>query len=79
VDRTNPNPEHVADLTRLAELLRSERKLLLTRDEAAKALSMSVRSFRRHVQPHVKMIRRGNMFLVTTGEIENWVRRSTGR
>jgi hypothetical protein len=48
-------------------------RLALTRAEAAKSLAMSLDSFERHVQPEVRLIRRGRMRLVPVGELERWV------
>jgi hypothetical protein len=48
-------------------------RVALTREEAALALGMgSVDSFERHVQPHVRMIRRGRLRLVPVRELERW-------
>jgi hypothetical protein len=44
----------------------------LTREEAAAALAMSVDSFERHVQPSIRMIRRGRMRLVPVSELQRW-------
>jgi hypothetical protein len=48
-------------------------RIALTRGEAALSLGMgSVDSFERHVQPHVRMIRRGRLRLVPVRELERW-------
>jgi hypothetical protein len=44
----------------------------LTRDEAAAAIGMSLDSFERHVQPDVRMVRRGKLRLVPLHELERW-------
>lgn len=49
-------------------------RYLLTREEAAGSLGMSVTSFKRHVQPHVKIVRLGQMVLVAPAELERWAR-----
>jgi hypothetical protein len=49
-------------------------RLLLTRKEAATSLGMSVDSFERRVQPHVKLVRKGTLVLVSIRELERWVR-----
>jgi excisionase family DNA binding protein len=48
----------------------------LTRPEAAAALGISVDSFERHVQPELRVIRRGRMRLVPLAELERWAERS---
>lgn len=48
-------------------------RLSLTKPEAAAALGMSVDSFERYVQPHVKMVRRGKMRVVSVRELERWL------
>jgi hypothetical protein len=45
------------------ERMRSVQRVALTRAEAAEALGISVDSFERHVQPEVRLIRRGRMRL----------------
>ena len=45
-----------------------------TRSEAAASLGMSVDSFERYVQPHVRLIRRNRLVLVPATEVERWVR-----
>ncbi|MGI8921112.1 MAG: hypothetical protein ACR2HD_05500 [Solirubrobacteraceae bacterium] len=47
-------------------------RVALTRVEAAAALAMSIDSFERHVQPDVRMIRRGKLRLVPVAELERW-------
>ena len=47
-------------------------RVALTRSEAAAALGISVDSFERHVQPEVRLIRRGRMRLIPTSELERW-------
>jgi hypothetical protein len=49
-------------------------RLALTRAEAADCLGMSVDSFERHVQPEVRLIRRGRMRLVPVRELERWAK-----
>lgn len=45
----------------------------LTRKEAAKCLSMSLDSFERHVQPDVRLVRRGSLRLVPVNELDRWL------
>jgi|tagenome__1003787_1003787.scaffolds.fasta_scaffold20979779_2 hypothetical protein len=47
-------------------------RVALTREEAAAALGMGLTSFETHVQPHVRMIRRGKLRLVPLSELERW-------
>ena len=47
-------------------------RVTLTKPEAAAALGISVDSFERHVQPELRIIRRGRMRLVPLEELERW-------
>jgi hypothetical protein len=49
-------------------------RLALTKQEAAAALGMSVDSFERHVQPELRVVRRGRLRLFALFEIERWLR-----
>jgi hypothetical protein len=44
----------------------------LSREEAAASLGISIDSFERHVQPDVRLIRRGRLRLVPVCELERW-------
>jgi len=46
--------------------------ILVSRREAAERLGMSLASFERHVQPEVKLVRRGRMRLVRVTTLERW-------
>ena len=46
--------------------------IALSREEAAASMSMSLDSWERHVQPHVRMIRLGRMRLVAVAELARW-------
>jgi hypothetical protein len=48
-------------------------RLALTRAEAAAALGMSINSFERHVQPELRLIRRGKLRLFPIRELERWL------
>ena len=48
-------------------------RLALTRAEAAAALGMSLNSFERHVQPELRVIRRGQLRLFPIRELERWL------
>lgn len=47
-------------------------RVALTREEAAAALGMSLDSFERHVQPELRLIRRGKLRLVPVSELQRW-------
>jgi len=47
-------------------------RVALTRGEAAASLGIGLDSFERHVQPEVRMIRRGKLRLVPIVELERW-------
>jgi hypothetical protein len=51
-------------------------RVALTKVEAAAALGISVDSFERHVQPELRVIRRGRMRLVPVSELERWARQN---
>lgn len=48
-------------------------RLGLTVEEAAKAVGMSESSFKRHVQPELRVVRRGSLRIVPVPEIERWL------
>jgi hypothetical protein len=48
-------------------------RLAMTRAEAAHALGVSINSFERHVQPELKIVRRGKLRLIPVREIERWL------
>lgn len=47
--------------------------LLITREEAAASLGMSLRSFQRHCQPEIRIVRAGALRLVPVAELVRWV------
>jgi hypothetical protein len=47
-------------------------RVALTKPEAAAALGISVDSFERHVQPELRVIRKGRMRLIPLRELERW-------
>jgi hypothetical protein len=47
-------------------------RVALSRQEAALSLGMSLDSFERHVQPELRLIRRGKLRLVPLAELERW-------
>lgn len=48
-------------------------RLGLTVEEAAKAVGMSESSFKRHVQPELRIVRRGSLRIIPVPEIERWL------
>jgi hypothetical protein len=64
---------------RIGGLPRGVPRLALTRLEAAISLGISVDSFERYVQPHLKLIRRGKLRLVPIAELQRWVDESATR
>lgn len=48
----------------------------VTREDAARALGMSVDSFERYAQPDLKIIRRGRLRLVPVSELQKWAERN---
>jgi hypothetical protein len=54
-------------------------RLLLTRQEAAAALGMSLRHFQRHVQPFVRCVYSGQLRLYRPRDLERWVQNETCR
>lgn len=51
-------------------------RVVLTRQEAAASLGISLDSFERHVQPDLKVIRRGGLRLVAVLELERWAEKA---
>ena len=49
-------------------------RVALTREEAARALGVSLDTFERYVQPYVRIIRLGRLRLVAVAELENWAK-----
>jgi len=47
-------------------------RIALNRAEAATALGISLDSFERHVQPGLRLIRRGRLRLVPVSGLERW-------
>ena len=56
----------------MSEALAPVPRVALTRSEAASALGISVDSFERHIQPDLRLIRRGRMILVAVSELDRW-------
>jgi|tagenome__1003787_1003787.scaffolds.fasta_scaffold20595003_1 excisionase family DNA binding protein len=49
-------------------------RLLVSRREAANALSVSLRHFEEKIQPRIKTVRSGRRVLVPMAEVERWIR-----
>jgi hypothetical protein len=47
--------------------------ILVKRRDAAAMLSMSIDSFERHIEPSIKLVRAGSMFMVPVTELERHV------
>ena len=54
-------------------------RLALTRAEAAASLGVSLDSFERHVQPELRVIRRGRLRLIPVAELERWLDSNASR
>lgn len=52
-------------------------RLLLTREQAAAALGISLDTFKRHVEPHLAFVVIGRRKQVPMAEIERWVELNT--
>jgi hypothetical protein len=51
--------------------------LLLTRQQAAATLAMSLSHFERHVQPHLPVVRSGQLLLYRPVDLQRWADRHT--
>jgi hypothetical protein len=47
-------------------------RILLTRQEAAEALGMSISHFQRHVQPHLRCVYSGQLRLYRPRDLQRW-------
>ena len=54
-------------------------RLALSKPDAAAALDISVSSFERHVQPELRVVRRGKLRLFPVAELERWLRENSER
>ena len=54
-------------------------RMLLTRQEAAATLGMSLRHFQRHVQPYVRCVYSGQLRLYRPRDLEKWAEDEAGR
>ena len=53
--------------------------IALSKTEAAAALGVSVDSFERHIQPDLKVIRRGRLRLFAVSELQRWAAEAGAR
>lgn len=67
-------PDQIEQVKRLAVP-----RVSVTKAEAAEALGMSVNSFERHVQPELRVVRRGSMRLFPVRDLERWVEENARR
>lgn len=51
-------------------------RLGLTVGEGAQAVGMSESSFKRHVLPELRVVRRGSLRIIPLSEIERWLERN---
>lgn len=54
-------------------------RLALTRSEAAASIGVSLDSFERHVQPQLRLVRRGRLRLVPVSELTRWLDSNAAR
>ena len=54
-------------------------RMALTRAEAAAALGISLDSFERHIQPELRLLRRGSLRLVPVRELERFLEENAER
>jgi hypothetical protein len=47
-------------------------RVTLSREEAAAALGVSLAHFKRHIQPHLRLVRSGSCRLVAVEELRRW-------
>ena len=53
--------------------------LLVTRQQAAGMLGVSLRHLQRHVQPEIRLVRSGSRRLVRVSDLERWIQAHTDR
>ena len=63
----------------MSEVVIALTPVAVTREDAARALGMSLDSFERFVQPEIKLIRKGRMRLVPVAELQMWAERNAER
>ncbi len=55
------------------------KRLLLTRQQAAESLGMSLSHFERHVQPHVRCLYSGQLRQYRPHDLERWIDENLSR
>jgi len=51
----------------------------VTKAEAARALGISIDSFERHIQPDLRVVRRGKLRLFDVRELQGWLEANAAR
>jgi len=51
-------------------------RVCLTYEEAAASLGVSLSHFRRHIAPHLRIVRSGAVRLVPVAELERWAEKA---
>ena len=59
--------------------LRPVEPVLVTRQEAARLLAMSLDHFERYVQPDLRLVRPGRLVLVPVAELHRWADEQAAR
>ena len=59
--------------------MRAVDPVLVTREDAARALAMSLDHFERHVQPELRLVRTGRKVLVPVRELHRWAEENAAR
>jgi hypothetical protein len=54
-------------------------RLALTPTEAAAALGMGLTSFKKYVQPQLRIVRRGKLRVIPVSEVERWAEENAER
>ena len=76
---SRPKSPRSAGLSADGPAKQGEIRLALSKADAAAALDISVNSFERHVQPDLRVVRRGKLRLFPVAELERWLRENSER
>lgn len=60
----------------MSEIVVAVSPVTVTRATAARMLGVSLDSFERHVQPDLRLVRRGKLRLVPVSELQEWAKRN---
>jgi hypothetical protein len=71
-------PGHLRDFASNGKPTNGLPRLALTRQDA-RSLGLSLDSFKRYVQPEVRLVRRGRLRLVPVRELHAWLERNVAR